>query len=118
MQGIENRTDLMGTIVSRQPHPELADYDVLGVRVQEARPVDGVADLLSSTVGSELSVTVRRALLDHNAQPGATIRSRAKRTPEGAMADTYPEPGGFAIGGAVPELGGQAPDGSAEQPGR
>lgn len=118
MQGIENKTELVGTILSRAPHPELPDYDVLAVRVESAKPVEGVADLLSSTVGSELAVTVRRALLDHTAQPGATIRSRAKRTPEGAMAEKFPEPGVFAIGGAGPELDGRSPDRPAEKPGR
>ena len=86
-QAVENKSELVGTVLSRAPHPSLTDYDILTVQVDDVRPVEGMADLLSSTVGTELQVTVRRALLeDAAAGPGATIRTLAKRTPDGAMA--------------------------------
>lgn len=98
MQVVENQTELVGTIVSRERHPELSGYDVVAVKVHKATPVEGKADLLSQMVGTELPVTLRRALLDDTARPGAVIRFRAQRTPDGAMADTYPDPGTFAVG--------------------
>ena len=98
MQVVENQTELVGTILSREPHPELSDYDIVAVKVDRATPVEGKADLLSQMLGTELPVTLRRALLDDDARPGAVIRFRAQRTPDGAMADTYPDPGTFAVG--------------------
>lgn len=97
MQVVENRTELFGTIESRRPHPQIEGYEILQVRVERTSPVEGMADLLSSTVGQELGVTVRRELLDDAVVPGASLRCRARRTPDGAMADTYPEPGTFEV---------------------
>jgi len=104
MQVVENLSQLSGTILSRQRHPQLDDFDVLTVKVDDVAPVEGVADLLSSTRGTELPVTVRRQLLDHLAAPGAAIHLRAKRTPDGAMAETYPESGNFRVVSDRPEL--------------
>jgi len=99
MQSVENHTDLVGTVRARRPHPHLPDFDLLHVEVEQTAPVGGMADLLSSTVGQELQVTVRRALLDDKVGPGVSLRCPARRTPDGAMADTYPEPGSFVVTG-------------------
>jgi len=96
VQMIENLTDIEGQIVARRPHQSLADYDVLRVRVEGARSVPGKADLLSAYVGTDLDVVVRRQLLD-NAQPGARLRCRAKRTPDGAMCEPHPAASDFSV---------------------
>jgi len=98
MQSIENRTELRGRIVSRGPHPDLPDFDLLRVTVEKAIPVEGKANLLSASVGAELAVTIRRLLLDPRAQPGSPLRILAKCTPDGAVADTYGDPRAMAIG--------------------
>jgi len=96
VQMIENLTHIEGQIVARRPHPSLAGYDVVRVRVEGARSVQGKADLLSAHVGTEVDVVVRRELLG-NAQPGARLRCRAKRTADGAMCEPYPETSDFSV---------------------
>ncbi len=95
MQVIENLTIVTGRIVSRRPHPTLEPYDLVVLHIDGATPVEGKADLLSQFVGTELPVTVRRELLG-DAQPGWTLRCRAKRIPDGAMAEPHPDEGEFA----------------------
>jgi len=97
VQSTDNYSNLTGRIVSRSPHPRLAGYDKLIVMVQATGPVDTRPDLLASTIGASVELTVPRALLGDQAQSGAVIRTRARRTPEGAIADREPEPGTFEI---------------------
>ena len=96
VQGIENLTQLEGTIVSSKRHLTLPDYDVVTLDVVNAEPVEGKANLLTMSRGSRIDVTVRRALLT-SAQPGSRVHLRAKRTMDGAMAEPHPEPGHFRI---------------------
>ena len=96
MQMIDNLTRIEGTIVSRSPHPTLAEFDVVGVRLESAQPVEGRADLLSRYQNQEIAVAVRRDLL-RSAHNGARLRCRAKRIPEGAMCEPHPEPGDFEV---------------------
>jgi predicted RNA-binding protein with EMAP domain len=96
VQGVENLTQLVGTIVGRQPHPELNDYDIVTVDVERAEPVEGKANLLSVHSGSRIEVATRRGLLGTAAE-GARIHFRAKRTRDGVMSEPHPEPGNFRI---------------------
>jgi hypothetical protein len=99
VQVIENLTHISGRIVARRPHPSLADYDVVRLRIEHAQPVAGKADLLSSHAGTEMDVAVRRDLLG-NAPAGAVLRCRAKRIPDGAMCEPHPEDADFSVTGA------------------
>lgn len=98
VQAIENRTDLDGVVVARVPHPELPDYDILDVDVTDAKPVEGVADLLSSRIGSRIALNVRRSLLPPGPVEGQRLRSRAYLGGPGAIfAEQDPTPGDFSL---------------------
>jgi len=96
MQMIENLTRITGKIVSRAPHPTLADFDVVKLYLKRAEPVEGRADLLSVYTNQEIRVVVRRTLLGE-VPIGAELRCRAKRIPEGAMCEPHPESGNFSV---------------------
>ncbi len=96
VQIIENLTQLVGTIVARQPHLQLAEYDIVTLDIERAEPVEGKANLLAMPSGSRIDVTARRALLSTAAE-GARIHFRAKRTRDGVMSEPHPEPGNFRI---------------------
>jgi hypothetical protein len=95
-QAVENLTQLVGTIVARQPHPQLGDYDIVTLDVERAEPVEGKANLLATAAGNRLEVATRRALLGA-ATAGAKVQLRAKRTLDGAMSEPHPEAGHFRI---------------------
>jgi hypothetical protein len=95
-QAIENLTQLAGTIAARLPHSQLADYDVVTLDVERADPVEGKANLVTASAGSRLEVTIRRALLGA-AGDGSRLRLRAKRSPDGVMAEPHPESENFQI---------------------
>ena len=96
VQGIENLSRIAGRVISRRPHPTLADYDVLRVALESATPVEGKADLLGAQVGNELDVAVRRALVPQGSA-GARLECRAKRTPDGAMCEPHPDAQDFSL---------------------
>jgi hypothetical protein len=96
VQAIENLTTIIGTILSLASHPTLPGYGMLTLRLEETRPAEGKADLISNQLGNEMRVAVRKELLS-DARPGARLRCRAKRTPDGAMCEPHPEEGEFAI---------------------
>lgn len=96
MQVIDNLTTVTGRIVSRHRHPSLDAYDLVVVHIDQTTPVEGKADLLSQFTGTELPVAVRRELLG-DARAGWTLRCRAKRIPDGAMAEPHPDEGDFAV---------------------
>jgi hypothetical protein len=95
-QAVENLTQLIGTIVARQPHPRLGDYDIVTLDVERAEAVEGKANLLATAAGDRIDVATRRALLGA-AAVGAKVHLRAKRTLDGAMSEPHPEPGNFRI---------------------
>jgi len=94
---VENLTQISGRIIALRPHPILDGYDVATVKLERADAVPGKADLLGSLVGNDVDVTIRRALLA-SASPGAQLRCRAKRTPDGAMCEPHPDSGDFEVG--------------------
>jgi hypothetical protein len=96
VQGVENLTRLQGRLVTREPDPSRADWDVAVVRVDDAVPVAGKADLLSRRVGEDLAVAFRRELLA-GAAPGARLTFRAHLVPEGAIAEPYPDDGDLVV---------------------
>jgi hypothetical protein len=96
IQAVENLTTIVGTILGLASHPSLPGYGVVTLRLEEARPVEGKADLISNQLGRDMQVTVRSELLG-GARPGARLRCRARRTPDGAICEPNPEAGGFAI---------------------
>jgi hypothetical protein len=96
VQGIENLTHIMGHIVARERHPTLADFDLVRLHVTAAEPVSGKANLLAESPGQEIGLVVRRDLLGE-ARIGDILKCRAKRTPDGAMAEPHPDPGDFTV---------------------
>ena len=96
VQAIENLSAITGTVVSRQQHPRLEEYDMLELELERVEPVQGKANLLDSQRGTTIQVAVRRELLG-DAAPGARVRCRAKRTPDGAICEARPGPEDFAI---------------------
>jgi hypothetical protein len=66
------------------------------LELERAGAVPGKANLLESQQGAAIDVSVRRELLG-NAAPGARLRCRAKRTPDGAMCEAHPAPSDFEI---------------------
>ncbi len=98
VQAIENLTLLSGTVLARQPHPRLPDYDVVTLRIDRTEPVAGKADLLTTRSGGPIQLSVRRALLG-TAAVNARLRCRAKMTPDGAMCEPHPQPTDFEVTG-------------------
>ena len=96
VQAVENLTTIIGTILGLASHPTLPGYGVVTLRLEQAQPVQGKADLISNQLGREMQVTVRSELLG-GVRPGARLQCRARRTPDGAMCEPNPESGGFAI---------------------
>ena len=96
MQAVDNLTRISGRIVSRSPHPTLDAYELVQLALDRAEPIPGRANLLTSEVGKEIGVAIRRELLGA-AKAGDQLRCRAKRTPDGALCEPHPEPGDFAI---------------------
>ncbi|MFF5158380.1 hypothetical protein ACFY3N_19440 [Streptomyces sp. NPDC000348] len=94
---IENRTALTVRLLSKDTHPRLAGWDRAVTQVLEAREVPGFPDLLSRHVGQRLELAVRTELLA-NAEPGDTVRLRARVTGPGQVAaESRPEPEDFVI---------------------
>src|SRR5262245_40966237 len=96
VQAIENLTRISGRILARRPHPSLSDYEIATLKLERADPVPGKANLLAPLVGTDIDVAIPRVLLG-NASPGAQLRCRAKRTPDGAMCEPHPDPGDFEV---------------------
>lgn len=96
VQAIENLTAITGTILGLANHPSLPGYEVVTLRLEEAQPVQGKADLISNQLGNEMHVIVRSDLLS-GAGRGARLRCRARRTPDGAMCEPHPEIDQFSI---------------------
>jgi hypothetical protein len=96
-QVVENRTALTVRLVSKDPHPRLAGWDRAVVRVLDAAPLEGFADLLSRHVGQRLEVAVRTDLLA-DAEPGDTVRLLARLSGPGQVtAESRPDPGHFVV---------------------
>ncbi len=96
VQAIENLSVITGTILSRRPHPRLEGYDMLELELHRAEEVPGKANLLEPVQGTTIQTAVRRELLG-DAAPGARLRCRAKRTPDGAICEARPAPNDFVI---------------------
>ncbi|BAC68891.1 hypothetical protein AQJ43_10625 [Streptomyces avermitilis] len=101
VQAIENLTTLRIRLISRAPHPRLAEWDQVAADILDADPVRGYADLLSHRVGGRVELAIRRDLLD-GAAPGAVIRLRAKLAAGEIVAEPHPPPGEFTITPATP----------------
>lgn len=95
VQSADNLSSLRGKLIRRCSHPSLADYDLLEIDVESTAAVDDRPDLLASTVGQPVAVTVPRSLVDDTLQPGVTVTCRVRRTPDGAMASR--EPGSIQV---------------------
>jgi hypothetical protein len=96
VQAVDNLTTIIGTILSLSDHPTLSGYEIVMLRLEEARPVAGKADLITGRLADRVPVAVPRELLG-NAQPGWRLRCRAKRTPDGAMCEPHPAPGELSL---------------------
>src|SRR3954466_8273517 len=96
VQAVENLTTIVGTILGLASHPTLPGYEVVTLRLEEARPVEGRADLISGQLGKEMRVVVRGERLG-GGRRGGRLRGRARGTPAGGMCEPHPRDGGFAI---------------------
>ncbi|MEU0188400.1 hypothetical protein ABZ250_00755 [Streptomyces afghaniensis] len=94
VQAIENLTALTTRLVTSEPHEHLAGWDRLVVDVLDARPVPGLADLLSRYAGERLELAVPSRLVAGLA-PGTVIRLRARLAGGRALAEKQPPPGMF-----------------------
>jgi hypothetical protein len=84
----DNLTRLAGPLVERRPHPQLPEWELVLLDVQEVEPVPGRADLLSRRLGERLEVAVPRAVLSAAAPPDH-VDVRARLTPRGVMAEPH-----------------------------
>ncbi len=92
----DNLTRLAGPLLERRPHPQLADWELVVLDVQEVEPVPGRADLLSRRLGERLEVAVPGMVLGSKA-PQDHLDVRARLTPRGVMAEPF-RPGGLPTG--------------------
>jgi hypothetical protein len=95
-QAIENLTCIQGEVLTREQHTSLKEYDVLKINVLDSQPVEGKTDLLSSYLGKQINLTVRRELLGKTAV-GDKLYCRAARTFEGGMCEPFPEINDFRV---------------------
>jgi len=99
-----NLTVLSGRVLARGPHEALPGWDAVTLAVEHTAAVPGVRDLVSPNLpapgaGSglpELVVAVRPELLG-DAGPGWHLTVRAKRTPNGPMAEQHPGPDDLVV---------------------
>ena len=84
----DNLTRLGGPLVERRPHPQLPDWELVLLDVQEVEPVPGRADLLSRRLGERLEVAVPCAVLGA-AAPHDHLDVRCRLTPRGVMAEPF-----------------------------
>ena len=100
-----NLTRLTGTILTRRPHPTLADRDVVVLAVDSTEEVPGLRDLVGPAVARaetlddgrrEVELAVPRGLLG-DAAPGWRLTCRVRLTPNGLLAEPHPPDGAFAV---------------------
>ena len=84
----DNLTRLAGPLVERRPHPQLPDWELVLLDVQEVEPVPGRADLLSRRRGEIVEVAVPTAALA-GAAPGGRLSVRATLTPRGVVSEPH-----------------------------
>lgn len=88
----DNLTHVAGRLLTRRPHPQLPDWELVLLEVQQVEPVPGRADLLSGRLGACLELAVPGAALGA-AAPHEQLSLRARLTPRGVMAEAHPPPG-------------------------
>ena len=87
----DNLTRLGGPLVARRPHPDLPDWELVVLDVEQVEPVPGRADLLSRRLGERLELAVPGAVLGA-AAPADHLDVRARLTPRGVMAEPLRTP--------------------------
>jgi hypothetical protein len=97
VQARENRSAVVGTVLSIAPHPELDGWDLVELELTSHEPVDGYADLLDATVGDTIRVGVRHALLGDDVHPGDRLRCRVRVGRATVLADNEPDPADFEL---------------------
>lgn len=75
---VENRSILTGRVLARSEHPSVARWDVLRVRVEAADDVEGMPNLLTETVGTELELDVDRDDLPAGSLEGHLLRGAVR----------------------------------------
>ena len=63
VQAIDNLTTIIGTVLSLSDHPTLPGYEIAMLRLEEARPVEGKADLITGRLADPVPVAIPRELL-------------------------------------------------------
>jgi hypothetical protein len=96
----DNLTRLAGALLERRPHPQLTDWELVLLDVQEVEAVPGRADLLSRRLGERLEVAVPGAVLGA-AAPQDHLEVRARLTPRGVMAEPFRPDTGLPSGGML-----------------
>jgi hypothetical protein len=76
----ENWSEITGVVRSISSAPDLKDYMVAQVQVEQVRDVEGFANLLADTVGTELAIYIPADLIStHPLTPGMRITWRVRR---------------------------------------
>ena len=76
----ENWTELTGRIVALRDSDKRPGFVELHVQVESAAPVPGFADFLSDSVGSTITINVKKEALEaRKVIPGARVRLRVRR---------------------------------------
>jgi hypothetical protein len=89
----ENGTDIRATVVGRKPADGSTGYDELTLRIDDAVPVTGLADLIGQRVGETINLLVARTLLPNDNLDGRQLRCRARMAGPGVyMAESDPPP--------------------------
>jgi hypothetical protein len=93
VQVIENRADISGKVRDVQPHETLAHYYTVKMDVESVTPVEGMANLLGSSKGMTIDVSVpEEQVRSKEIVPGAGITLRVKKSgPTQIMAVPPPE---------------------------
>ncbi len=79
MQVIENKADVSGEITKVEPHPSLPGMMSVGVQIDSVTPVAGYANLLGSTPGQAVDISMPEDIVRQAAMmPGKAVKLRAQ----------------------------------------
>lgn len=80
VQVIENRADIAGKVREVKPHETLEHYYTVRIDVETVTPVEGMANLMGSSKGMTIEVSVPAAQIDaKKIVPGAKVTLRVKK---------------------------------------
>lgn len=81
VQVIENRADISGKVRDVQPHKTLENYYTVTMDVETVAPVEGMANLMASSKGMSIEVTVPAEQVESKKiTAGEKVTLRVKKT--------------------------------------